>query len=252
MKFEGMNNARDLGGMVTTDGKKIRKGLFLRTDALDALTDDDVNRLKDQNVSIIIDLRTAQEMAEKPDRPVEGAQYHHIPIFSDAQAGVTHEESDTLAVFKDLPDMKHLYKEMVLSDDACANVCKALDLIMNNENGCTLFHCVAGKDRTGILAMLILGMLGVSEEDIMEDYLLTNVTGEEIANQIAELVRNRYHNDELAERVRIACIADEGYLNSALDYIHSEFGTIPAYCREKLKISDEEIDAFRKKALETE
>ncbi len=250
MRFEGMNNARDLGGMVTADGKQVRKGLFLRTDALNALTDDDVRELTDnQKVSLIIDLRTSEEKMEKPDREIREASYYHIPVFSSAQAGVTREEDAMATFIRELPDMRIFYRKMVEDDEASGNVCRALRLIMNNEQGCSLFHCVAGKDRTGILAMLILGILGVSEEDIMEDYMLTNVSGREIAGQIAEMVLERYHNEELAERVKAACTADEGYLNAALDYIHSEYGTIPDYCRDKLGISEEEMDVFRQKAL---
>ncbi len=254
MHLDGTVNERDLGGMVTADNRRIRKGLFLRTDSLDRLTDNDLISLRDKyKVSIVIDLRNEEESGQKPDRMIEGARYSQIPLFVMAQAGVTREE-DTVEMTDGVPDMENLYRIMVASDKVSQKLGNALRLVMNNtQDGrqkCSLFHCVAGKDRTGILAMLILGILGVSEEDIMEDYLLTNVTGQEIAGKIADDIKKLTGNAEMAERVLIAYTANESFLMSALDYIHSEYGTIPEYCKGKLKISEEEMEAFRERVLE--
>ncbi len=254
MYLQGTQNERDLGGMVTEDGRRIRKGLFLRTDALDKLTDDDVRLLRNgYKLTTIIDMRNEEERCEKPDRIVEGAQYCHFPLFITSQAGITREE-EQLKMIDGIPDMVMLYKLVVSSDTVSEKLGNALKTVIRNEKDgrqqCTLFHCVAGKDRTGILAMLILGILGVSEEDIMEDYLLTNVTGIAIANAIARQVEQETGNADMAERVRAAYTADASFLQSAMDYIHDKYGTIRNYCRDKLHVSEEEMDAFCERVLE--
>ncbi len=254
MHLTGTVNERDLGGMVTADNRRVKEGLFLRTDALDRLTDDDVKILRDEyRLSIVIDLRNEEEMAERPDREIDGVRYYQVPLFVMAQAGVTREE-DTVVMLDGVPDMEALYRVMLSSDKVSGEVGRAFRMIMDNRDGdrqkCSLYHCTAGKDRTGIMSMLILGVLGVSEEDIMKDYLLTNVTGEAIAREIADGIRMKTGNADLAERIRVAYVANEAFLMSALNYIHEGYGTISNYCMRKLKISEEEIRAFRERVLE--
>ena len=104
----GIINARDLGGLTTREGKTIRKGLLLRSANLSRATEADLTKLRqDYRLSAVIDLRTAVERKEKPDRIPEGVEYRINPIFDEATAGITR-EGDTSSPFS-LPDMVSLY-----------------------------------------------------------------------------------------------------------------------------------------------
>ncbi len=250
ISLEGMANIRDLGGLRTEDGQRVKKGLFLRADHLHNLTEDGIRYLSGPGgVTLVIDFRTDQEKEEKPDREIPGASYYHIPLFVLPAAGVTREE-ETVLMDGGVPDMPDLYRKMVMAPKAMSQLRRALSLILHNETGASLFHCTAGKDRTGVTAMMILGTLGVSEEDIMEDYLITNVTGIPIAEKIASEALTMTGDKELAERIREAYIAREKFLGAALDVIHSSCGTIGNYMAEKMQFTPEEIRAFQERSLE--
>ena len=179
-------NLRDLGGI--GDGI-VPKRLFLRSGKLSILTAKECVRLCNQyNIKCVIDLRTQVESAEYPDPLPEGVVYLQIPLLKDAAVGITHETgSDPMAIIKNLrrnpekllkmiPDFKALYKEVVTDEYSRSQLDKAVGTLRDNaEKGiCTLFHCTAGKDRTGIVSMALLKSYGVSDEEIIKDYMRTN------------------------------------------------------------------------------
>ncbi len=250
MVLEGTINARDIGGIMTEEGYRVKEGLFLRTDSLHALSDQAVEMLRDRyNVSKIIDMRTGEERAEKPDREINGADNYHIPVFTEAEAGITRENGHL--VFDDtILDMARTYEFMISSGSCTEKLSEILRQIIHNDKGASLYHCTAGKDRTGIVSMLILGLLGVSEDNIMKDYLETNVTGKAVAEEAAKMALKVTGRADLAEKVLAAYSADESYLRAALDYIYNNYGTIENYCRDKLGIPQEDIDLLRTKALD--
>jgi protein-tyrosine phosphatase len=136
----------------------------------------------------VIDLRTPIESAEYPDPIPAGVEFLQIPILKDAAVGITHETgSDAMTIIRNLrknpeklkemvPDFKALYKDIVTDEYCRSQLDKAVDILRKNaENGkCTLFHCTAGKDRTGIVSMALLKSYGVADEDIIRDYMRTN------------------------------------------------------------------------------
>ena len=178
-------NLRDLGGI----GGIVPKGLFLRSGKLSILTPDECARLcRKYNIRCVIDLRTPIESAEFPDSLPEGVEYLQIPLLQDATVGVTHETgSDPMTIIRNLrrtpekliemvPDFRELYRKVVTDDFSRKQLDKVVETLRANANKgiTTLFHCTAGKDRTGIASMALLKSYGVSNEEIVKDFLRTN------------------------------------------------------------------------------
>ena len=179
-------NLRDLGRM--GDGV-VPQGLFLRSGKLSMLTPEECAGLCGKyNIQCVIDLRTPIESAEFQDPLPKGVEYLQIPLLKDAAVGITHETgSDPMTIIRNLrkhpeklkemiPDFKQLYTDIVTDEYSRSQLDKVVSTLRKNAEGgiCTLFHCTAGKDRTGIVSMALLKSYGVGNEEIIKDYMRTN------------------------------------------------------------------------------
>ena len=229
-----IRNMRDLGGLRTADGRKIKPQMLIRSAHLAQAEEQDT-----ENISEVIDLRTPAERQESPDRTY-GCVYTPLPVFEEINAGISHEEK---ARERAIPNMEILYGMLIERyPDAFRRI---LLRIMQHDytKGAILWHCTEGKDRCGITTALVLEMLGVDRETIMEDYLKTNLVNIPKAAEIHDRLLET-HGKEFADSVYRAFIADECYLKSAWKAMGDNFLT------EKLGIDREEIEAFRKLILE--
>ena len=155
-------NLRDLGGIPLQDGKgKTPHGLYLRSGKLSALTPEECKKLcQEYHIACIIDLRTPIEAQEFPDPLPDGVEYELISLLKDSA----------------IPSFASMYEQIVTDEYSRGQ----LDLVVNHlrknaaEGKCTLFHCTAGKDRTGIVSMALLKSYGVADKDIIRDYMRTN------------------------------------------------------------------------------
>ena len=181
-------NLRDLGGIPCAGGV-IPHGMFLRSGKLSILTKEEcLEFCRKHHIGCVIDLRTPVESAEFQDPLPENVKYMQIPLLKDSAVGITHETgSDPMTIIRNLrkhpeklkdmvPDFEALYLDVVTDDYCRAQLDKVVSVLRENEaNGiCTLFHCTAGKDRTGIVSMALLKSYGVSDKDIIRDYMRTN------------------------------------------------------------------------------
>ncbi|MGE4352761.1 MAG: tyrosine-protein phosphatase [Oscillospiraceae bacterium] len=163
-----MPNLRDLGGYAVPDGMT-KYGVFLRSAVPNQLTDEGKALLRRYSLGTVIDFRSAQETERIPDplREMDGVDYIHLPIFDAAAAG---------AALKIRPGTGFSwtthYIRMV--DEQYAWVVQVIRTLAHAK-GCALFHCTTGKDRAGIISALILALCGVSEEDIIADYCVSEV-----------------------------------------------------------------------------
>ena len=251
VSFAGIINARDLGGLTTTGGETIRKGLLLRAANLSQATDADLAKLRrDYRLSSIIDLRTAVERKEKPDRIPEDVELRIHPIFDEATAGITREDK-TSSPFS-LPDMVSLYRTMIVAEPCRAALHEVLTAIFthNFEKGAVLWHCTAGKDRCGIVSSLVLSALGVSREEIMHDYA---VNADEFIVQADALYRRALRcgrSEPVAAAARDVFLALPKYLESAFRAIDEDYGSSESYLTRGLLIPKSLLDEFRNKMLE--
>jgi protein-tyrosine phosphatase len=174
VELDGSHNFRDLGGYQLADGRRIREGRLFRADGLANLSDHDIEVIDGLGIRTVIDLRSSTELDERGRFPVERhpVSFHHLPIIDATWAETDMPQFDDNAEGA-VEFLVWAYRDMLeAGGDRFAHAIKVLAL-----PGMTpaVFHCAAGKDRTGILAALILGGLGVDDDVIADDYALTAI-----------------------------------------------------------------------------
>ena len=168
LKMDGPDNFRDLGGYPTADGSHTRWGHAFRSDRLDELSANDQALIESLGVSTVFDLRSNGEVRASPDRLPSGIKYVHLPMSSDVaqqRSMLARIIDGTLAKFDD-DDMSAGYLGML--DGFGEYFVEVINEIAEGRR--ILFHCTAGKDRTGVMAMVLLGLAGVTEPYLLDDY----------------------------------------------------------------------------------
>ncbi len=176
--LEGSFNFRDLGGYPSGDGRTVRWGRLYRSDALHELTPADVVRLRELGLRTVVDLRTERELARSGRGPLEpeDVAFHHLAVVKEGVAGdgatAGAEPGESVAApapaGDDLAERYLWYLDV--GGDAIA---RALSLLGSGEHYPLVFHCAAGKDRTGVLAAVVLAIAGVDRQVIVADYVIT-------------------------------------------------------------------------------
>lgn len=166
--LEAVHNFRDLGGYATADGRHTVWRTLFRADGLYRLTAADVVALEPLGLRTVIDLRSAPELSERGRFPVDvhPVVFHHLPIIDATWAVADRPEHD-----RDEDFLIWAYQEMLTV--GAPRFAAAFEALAEPDALPAVFHCAAGKDRTGLLAALLLGSLGVSDDDIIADYALT-------------------------------------------------------------------------------
>ena len=154
--LSGVKNARELGGYRTADGKTVKAGLLLRTAALSDATAGDIKILTGKyHLTQIIDFRTNKGVRKNPDPKISGVTETNLPIHTGAGANLS-------------------YMNMVTDPNSILAFRQFFAILLAHKNGAVLFHCAAGKDRTGVASILLLSALNVEKSTILQDYLLSN------------------------------------------------------------------------------
>jgi len=250
LSFAKVKNFRDLGGYPTADGRTVRWGILYRSGSLHKLTDGDLQKLASLNLSRVFDFRSENEVNHEPDRLPEDVKLVHLPML-DASTKVWHEQRDDMVknmkninpaeymfatnaelATKFTPEYKRFYQELLASNGSPI-----------------LFHCAAGKDRTGFAAASLLRILGVSKDVVMQDYLLTNRYLLDVYKWnlfMAGILKGR----KFADGIRGFMKADESYLTAAFTAFENEHGSFENYVRDGLGLTEHDIERLKKYYLE--
>jgi hypothetical protein len=174
----GSSNFRDLGGYPGRDGRTTRWGRLYRADALHELTAGDVDRLRDLGLRTVVDLRTERELARTGRGPLEpeDVTFHHLAVVREGVRGdgTSDGVAEGESVAAPAPAGDDLAERYLwYLDVGRGSLVEALTLLGGDEHYPLVFHCAAGKDRTGVLAALVLEILGVDREVIVADYVIT-------------------------------------------------------------------------------
>ncbi|MHB8330204.1 MAG: tyrosine-protein phosphatase [Acidimicrobiales bacterium] len=176
--LRGCCNFRDLGGYPTADGRRTCWRRLFRADGLAWLTDGDLEILTELGVRSVIDLRTPLEMETRGRfrDDVDGVAYHHLPL-TDTLPG-----EEQVPAWDDTAFVSSRYATMLR--DGADTVTRAVTMLADADNLPAVFHCSVGKDRTGVLSAVVLGLLGVPDEVIVEDYALSASAMERILERL--------------------------------------------------------------------
>lgn len=260
--LNSIQSARELGNYLTVDGRRIKNGVLLRTASLNGISDQDVRLLTDvYHVSHIVDFRMPMEITGAEDPPIPGAQYHHLNVIDPSNLpaqdapGVDIDALDLVQMVKMSEQMGFLNDKMYIgflaTETGKAAYAEFFRILLTADpNHAVLWHCTSGKDRTGLAAMLLLSALGVDEETVISDYLLTN---EYNARRIAgtkQYLKAQGCDDALIEKAVIVFDAvDVRFMRNAITYLKKEYGSVVGYIRGGLGLSQTDINSLKENYL---
>jgi protein-tyrosine phosphatase len=246
--MEGTRNFRDLGGYRGLDGRRVRWGRVYRSDGLATLTDLDLGLLRDLGVKVVCDFRSDREHTDAPSKVAGHGSIEllGLPISDGSDAGK--------ALFEQIADREltrigvdEMAAYYVLTLDANARrFGEVLDRIADPSQHAVVFHCTAGKDRTGMLAALLLSVLGVDDATILHDYELTNGYRAERRAELLAALEQR--GIELADFLPFFT-AVPSTLAASLDHLRATYGSVDGYLVDRAGLTPATIDALRSHLL---
>ena len=260
--LNSIQNARELGGYLTSDGSRIKSGALFRTASLNGISEQDVRLLTEvYHVAHIVDFRMPMEMPGAEDPPIPGAQYHHLNVI-DLSSLPVQDMPDIDISSIDLVEMVTMSEQMgFLNENMYIGFLSAREgktayadffriLLSSDPDRAVLWHCTSGKDRTGLAAMLVLSALGADEETVVSDYLLTNTYNAQRIAATRHYLKAKGCNDALIEKAVIVFDAvDERFIRNAIVYLKQEYGSVVGYIRDGLGISFKELNSLKEKYL---
>ena len=248
----GVKNFRDMGGYKTGDGRTVAWGRLFRSGHLSELPEDIGEAVTSRNITTVIDFRSDAEKTRHPVRWPAGwiPAYNPVPIGGNAAAWVQ-ELFERIAVSpfpaNELRDQFILAFQTIPVKNA-DGLKQFFDVMLaHEEDGAVLFHCTAGKDRTGLAGSLMLRCLGVSEEEIMDDFLMTNeaveleATSLRLADWLSERAGRQINPRDVFPLVGV----ERDFLHAAHAAIDGAYGSMDRYFTDGLGIGPDERDKLR-------
>lgn len=235
--LEGTHNTRDLGEITNKYGKILQSNKLFRSDKLSELTKNDIKKIKELGIERIIDFRSEKEKSREPNVIIKDIEYLDFSINADKNINkelipVLRNESN-----KDINSF--LIEANIDFVNIYSNIFKKFLKLIINEPKPTLFHCSAGKDRTGFATLLILYLCDVSLDVIITDYLKTNeYIKESIPYQIENVSRIFNIEPQYRERIIPLLTVNKNYINAALTEIYKKYDSIDNYLVNELLITE--------------
>jgi protein-tyrosine phosphatase len=249
--LEGAANFRDLGGYRTADGRSVKWGLLYRSDALNALTDNDLRYVVALNIRRVVDFRTLSEASSHPDRLPEGLLHESVPVpLQVPTPDLTHVGDqgalDQMAERAWLTAIDHVLATQAYPSfvrDSTSSYRLWIQGLLSASPGAQIFHCTGGADRTGFASAILLLALGVPKDIVIRDYLLTN--------RYLFSARGRAFLDKRTPvKLPTGLRMHARYLDAALAEIEKEYGSFDGYLRDGLGLDSAGHERLRAKYLE--
>ena len=220
--FESVFNVRDLGGLPTEDGAAIRPGRLFRGDGVHRLDGDDLERARALELRTVVDLRTSGEIERSRRFPSDRypVAWHHLPIIERMWS-----EDDLVATTGAVDFLRDRYLDMLRS--GAASIARIVELAADGTP--MLFHCAAGKDRTGVVAAVLLSLLGVPHEQISVDYHATAGAMAAFVDWLT--VAHPEAMDSMTSQPPEYLEAPQEAMAGFLDAVDERFGSVEGYVR---------------------
>lgn len=265
LSFEGIENARELGGLKMQDGRTVVSGKLVRSGELSKATDADVAILKDRfGLTNVYDFRFERERSGKPDREIEGVEntwlstlpQAFLAAFASGRADSTTVQSanlmDALAKYAFVPQAQEmaakLYPAIVMDTTSQKRYGAFLRGVLKADGG-ALWHCSQGKDRCGWGSAFVLASLGAGRETIVEDFAQSNVSYAPLVEAMsAKVIENGGGEAELGFIRAMVGVNVENF-ESTLDLIDAQYGSLQAYLEKALGFTAEEQEQMKRKYL---
>ena len=265
LAFDGIENARELGGLEMQDGRTIRWGKLVRSGELSKASDADVTVLKSRfGLSNVFDFRFDKERSSKPDREIEGVTntwlstlpQAFLAAFSSGRAdGTTVQSSnlmDALASYAFNPKAQEmanrLYPAIVMDTTSQKRYGEFLRGVLEADGG-ALWHCSQGKDRCGWGSAFVLAALGASRQTIVEDFALSNVSYAPAMEALSAKIIEKGGSEPELGFIRSMIGVNVENFESTLDLIDSRYGSLQAYLEKALGFTAEDQEKMKRKYL---
>ena len=262
--LEGVVNARELGGYVMGDGRRVRRGLLFRGGNLHGITANDMRRLHDDfHIYSIFDFRTTLEVKYAPDQPIPDCRHVWLPTIDEATEKPG-ENSLGKDAYRNLEEFvvrnasnpmvqsvaKRLYPDLIENEYTQLQYAAFMRSIINNPGKAVYWHCSQGKDRTGLGSAYLLAALGADRDLIMQDFALSNAYYADLVDRAsAEVVRMGGDDMDLSV-VRSFLGVNVEYFAASLDMIDRRYGSLEAYLNVILLVDENDMQVLRQYYLE--
>ncbi len=257
--LDKLPNTRDLGGMPAADGRTIAPHRLIRSSALHKLTEADAERLLEwHGLMRVVDLRSELERQASPDdtKLLREVVFYDLPVITAEEVGISR-SGDLGKDFKAFLDynaapadmMKRMYGRALLGDDGMRAYGEFLDLLLQSEQGATLWHCTEGKDRAGLAAVLVEHILGVPDEYVVADYLATNLFVRTMAEGMLDTLGRHGILRDLATDVDVLFYANTDFLEHGLSLVRDAYGSLDGYIERALDFGPDKQRRLREMYL---
>ena len=229
----------------------VKEGLLFRGGSLHHLSKKERTTLfNNLGIRVVVDLRTTQEHNDKKDSVIPGVKYLHLPLITMEEMGASSEKEAKRMVIKThtLPDIFDYYRKLVAKERK-ESWTSIFNLLLENNEGGVFFHCTVGKDRTGVVAAVILTVLGIDKELIYQDYLATNDSPIiPFSYRLFALSLDKNFRKEFWEYFK----AKREYLDEAFLEIDRIYGSMKNFLKECCSLDENKITKLKQKYLKSE
>jgi protein-tyrosine phosphatase len=260
VRLQGQPNFRDIGGYITSDGRKVKQGLVFRSGELPRLTDKDVQTLQALDIKTVVNFLQQPEIdARGEDRLPPNVRQIHLPMSTavDPELPVKILRARQTGDFTNVPVEFNPEIHRLLIQEANSEYASLIREVARPENRPLVFHCSHGVHRTGTAAAILLSALGVSWETVREDYLLSNAyRKDEIERRLVELQALAAETFDIEPEqvdmtnIKAFYILQPEYIDASLEQSIKQYGSMSNYIREGLGITDKELVNLREQLLE--
>lgn len=265
--LSSIDNARQLGGYVTKDGRHVKDNLLLRTAKLSTASEEDLQTLKDTyNLGYVVDFRTSSEIASAPDPQISGVENIQIRILDESQdasaatnasvSGIynidtSNPAASMLPIIRSGYISNQMYVDMALSETGMKGYREFFQVLLNNEDGkAVLWHCTGGKDRAGLAAVLVLSALGVDRETILNDFALTNNFVQQNVEYMGRMAMQLTSNPDEINGVMYLTGVNRDYMETLLNTIDEQYGSIEGYLVNAIGLTPDDFTKLQTMYLE--